>query len=638
MSTLHDPRLQAGGGHSEKERSVSYLNESNLAYLKNIFNYYGKEKDWDRESIANFAQNVQHDGSRDQCQDSEFWEGKETLDLKSFMEYMASSNSAATSTRKTDDYSWPLASYFISSSHNTYLTGNQLSSDSSADAYRNVLLRGCRCVEVDVWDGEDTDDLSSISSSDDDDERKHKLKVEEHRRATKKGKKGGFMSKLKRVASIKETTSKLEKTTLEDKLAAPIPDLPAPLPEPRVLHGYTLTKEIYFRDVCEAIAETAFVTSDLPVIVSLEVHCSALQQQAMVDIMKTTWGDMLLLPPGNEPTCLPTPANLKRKLVVKVKYAPPVVEGVAEIPEELSPEELEASTASGKQIKPSKIIHELSQLGFNCRGISFKSLEQEEAVMPTHIFSLSEKAIAEHYQKNGKALLEHNTNFLMRTYPHGLRIRSGNLEPASCWRKGAQVVALNWQNLDEGMMLNEAMYAGTEGYVLKPPGYRSKGIDFPLESATRYTYGLTIEVYGAQNIPLPPGDKSDRGFKPYVKIELHAETPNERLNTGMAEAGDDQSYEAEYKARSKTKKGSNADFEGESLEFSNISGVIEELTFVRFTIRDDEIGSDDLAAWACIRLDRLREGWRFVHLLDTDGMLTKGVLLVKITKNKVLGS
>ena len=60
--------------------------------------------------------------------------------------------------------------------------------------------------------------------------------------------------------------------------------------------------------------------------------------------------------------------------------------------------------------------------------------------------------------------------------------------------------------------------------------------------------------------------------------------------------------------------------------------MVPELAFVRFTVRDDDIGRDDLAAWACVRVDRLREGWRFVHLLDARGVETEGVLLVRVTK------
>lgn len=49
----------------------------------------------------------------------------------------------------------PLNEYFISSSHNTYLLGRQIVGESSIETYIKVLQRGCRCVEVDCWDGDD---------------------------------------------------------------------------------------------------------------------------------------------------------------------------------------------------------------------------------------------------------------------------------------------------------------------------------------------------------------------------------------------------------------------------------------------------------------------------------------------------
>jgi phosphatidylinositol phospholipase C, delta len=54
----------------------------------------------------------------------------------------------------------------------------------------------------------------------------------------------------------------------------------------------------------------------------------------------------------------------------------------------------------------------------------------------------------------------------------------------------------------------------------------------------------------------------------------------------------------------------------------------------RFKVEDEGLVSSPLIAWACIRLDRLQSGYRFIPLMDKQGIpLEDGKLLVKIIKS-----
>uniref|UniRef100_A0A3B4YTI6 1-phosphatidylinositol 4,5-bisphosphate phosphodiesterase gamma n=1 Tax=Seriola lalandi dorsalis TaxID=1841481 RepID=A0A3B4YTI6_SERLL len=89
---------------------------------------------------------------------------------------------------------------------------------------------------------------------------------------------------------------------------------------PVIYHGHTLTTKIKFSDVLTTIKEHAFVTSDYPIILSIEDHCSIVQQRNMATHFKKVFGDMLLTKAVDiVADGLPSPNQLKRKILIKHK-------------------------------------------------------------------------------------------------------------------------------------------------------------------------------------------------------------------------------------------------------------------------------------------------------------------------------
>ncbi|KAI1206737.1 PLC-like phosphodiesterase [Annulohypoxylon truncatum] len=612
--------------HFQGGKKEVYLSAAIQRHLRKLYDSLRRgESTLSRKAFANFLEGVQGENLPFSDVLTE-----EKYNFEKFLEVwwlQFSLEAEKPACPETKDLSKPISNYFISSSHNTYLSGNQLAGRSTADAYRRVLRRGCRCIEIDVWNG---DSQSSTPDHPRDASAKPVSRFEHVRHlsggslhtaaAHFKGTVEETIERTRQKLGVEKVHSHSPRCSKSELTPPPFgreigggldpaslareldversslrsrPSLPPD--EPIVMHGYTFTAPVGFREVCRAIREVGFETTSLPIIVSLEVHADQEQQESMVKIMKEEWAGVLVDQPYE--TCpngrMPRLEELLNKILIKVKKAssldPATMSTLAPnstIDDDASGSEDDRPAFPNGAKKPKvPICESLSALAIYTHSEHFTNFESPAAKSPSHIFSISENKILELVVSKHHELFYHNRHFFMRAYPKGLRWDSSNPDPTQFWRKGVQMVAMNWQSWDEGMMLNEAMFSGEHGWVLKPPGYRSEDV-WPgqeVDPPHHTSLDLMITILAGQHIPLPEGvdSSNSRSLRPLVKCELHVEKAEERLGSFLEGSG--KVRECDLKQKTAAGKTDHPDFSSvkNDLQFLGVHKVIEQLSFVR---------------------------------------------------------
>lgn len=552
----------------------------------------------------------------------------------------------------SDYYSHPLTDYYISTSHNTYLLGKQVHGNSSIEGYIHALQRGCRCVEIDVWNNDDN--------------------------------------------------------------------------HPIVTHGRTLTTSIDFELVIDTIRKYAFIATPFPLIISLEIRCSKEAQQRCVTVMKNTFGDMLLCEPLSEINILPSPQDLKHKILIKVKKSKQttIVETSSSAihssfsTSSTQSEDLTASAHSDdsttivlKKIvpKPTRptIIPELSILAPYFVGIRFRNFSLPESKTFNHVLSFSDRSLLSLLKDQFKlnAIVKHNKRGMMRIYPSVVRFKSDNFNPIRFWEVGCQMVATNWQIWDCGQEISESLFRplstssgiGYSGYRLKPEILRrptaannKELIKIENLKALQFTIlkKLDILILSGQQLPKPKElILSLNGYTPWVEIEVynvkpvegkilhhksasrsfslddelssdspiaHAEEYDKDIGTIRTNHSDDFSSLSEYSLCFKTRLAENKDNAFNPIwnvlcRLSYFANAID-LSFIRIVVKTNRVNKTNViskvgnavvkntsdytvGSWCC-KIGDMKEGYRQIRLVDNKGdELIHSSLLLKISKD-----
>ncbi|NXK01611.1 PLCD4 phosphodiesterase, partial [Herpetotheres cachinnans] len=408
----------------------------------------------------------------DKYEPSETARARHVLSADGFLMYLCSPEGSIFNPRHRalwQDMSQPLCHYFISSSHNTYLIEDQIRGQSSIEGYIRALKRGCRCLEVDCWDGPNGEPMVYHGHT--------------------------FTSKI----PFREVVSTLGKYAF--KPSYPIPSW--------VLKGAGGAGPQQRRVPGGSKSHGGDGHPKVPT--SLSPTPQELKHKILLKGKKI----------GRLEDTLDGPAD----------EAPDVSDddNGAEAEEERRRAKVGGTQhSSALQKDKESLAQALSDCVVYCKSVSFRGFQEARShSRPSEISSLAEAKARKLIRDAGNEFVRHNAWQLTRIYPSGMRTDSSNYSPQEMWNVGCQIVALNFQTAGMEMDLCDGLFSqnGRCGYVLKPPFMRDEETLFnPSDPSSREGPGpvtLTIQVISGQQLPKVANSKDGAVIDPLVRVEIH---------------------------------------------------------------------------------------------------------------------